>query len=80
MLRKGCVCTSKFYKNNGFDIPGMEYFNTYGGNTVSCAVALAVLDVIEKEKLQENAVKVGDYVLNKFEELKQKNDVIGDVR
>ena len=38
---------------------GMEYFNTFGGNPVSCEIGLAVLDVIEEERLQENARDVG---------------------
>lgn len=37
---------------------GMEYFNTFGGNPVACAVGLAVLRVIEDERLQENAVRI----------------------
>ena len=40
---------------------GMEYFNSYGGNPVSCAIGEAVLQVIEDEELQENAEKVGNY-------------------
>jgi 4-aminobutyrate aminotransferase-like enzyme len=63
-----------------FDIDGIEYFNTYGGNPVSCRAAIAVLDVIENEHLQENAYKVGLYFLNKLKELKAKYDLIGDVR
>ncbi len=59
---------------------GMEYFNTYGGNPVSCAVGLAVLDVIEKEKLQENALKIGSYLKSRLKELQTKYPLIGDVR
>ena len=56
------------------------YFNTYGGNPVSCAVALAVLEVIETEGLVENAAKMGAYVLEGFEALKSRHEAIGDVR
>jgi len=60
---------------------GMEYFNTFGGNPVSCAAALAVMDVLEKEKLQENAHIVGQYMLTRLKELQKKYpQVIGDVR
>ena len=59
---------------------GMEYFNSFGGNPVSCAVGLAVLDVIEDEELQENALKVGAYLKAELESLKSKHQVIGDVR
>ena len=59
---------------------GMEYFNTFGGNPVSCAIGLAVLDVIEEEQLQENAQTVGSLLLAGLQGLKQKYPVIGDVR
>lgn len=56
------------------------YFNTYGGNPVSCAVGLAVLNIIEEEHLVENAATVGDYVLQSFKKLQDKHDIVGDVR
>ncbi|MCB0144827.1 MAG: aminotransferase class III-fold pyridoxal phosphate-dependent enzyme, partial [Caldilineaceae bacterium] len=59
---------------------GMEYFNTFGGNPVSCAIGLAVLDVIEQEELQQNALAVGNYLLAQLEPLKQKYALVGDVR
>lgn len=59
---------------------GMEYFNTFGGNTVSCAVGLAVLETLEAEGLLANARIIGDYLLAGFEELQERYDVIGDVR
>ncbi|MFC2156197.1 aminotransferase class III-fold pyridoxal phosphate-dependent enzyme [Acidobacteriota bacterium] len=59
---------------------GMEYFNTFGGNPVSCAVGMAVLDVIEEEKLQENALYVGNYLKEGLKKLHEKFELIGDVR
>ena len=59
---------------------GMEYFNTFGGNPVSCAVGLAVLDVIRDEELQQNALEVGDYLKQELRELQNKHSLIGDLR
>lgn len=49
-----------------------SYFNTFGGNPVCTAAGLAVLKVIEKEKLQENAFVVGSYLKERLNELKDK--------
>lgn len=59
---------------------GMEYFNTFGGNPVSCAVGLAVLDVIRDEELQQNARTVGAHLKNGLIQLREKFSLIGDVR
>jgi len=56
------------------------YFNTFGGNPVSCAAALAVLDVIENENLQQNALKVGQYIAAGLQLLADRHEVIGDIR
>jgi 4-aminobutyrate aminotransferase-like enzyme len=56
------------------------YFNTFGGNPVSCAAGMAVLDVLEEEGLQENARAVGDYVLAGLRRLQAKLEIVGDVR
>ncbi|OEL23471.1 Alanine--glyoxylate aminotransferase 2-like protein 3, mitochondrial [Dichanthelium oligosanthes] len=57
-----------------------SYFNTFGGNPVSTAGGHAVLKVLEKEKLQENAFVVGSYLKELLNKLKEKHDIIGDVR
>ncbi|KAF1876660.1 hypothetical protein Lal_00030073 [Lupinus albus] len=57
-----------------------SYFNTFGGNPVCTAAGFAVLKVIEKEKLQENAYVVGSYLKERLTELKDKYELIGDVR
>ena len=59
---------------------GMEYFNTFGGNPVSCAAGLAVLDVIRDEELQQNALEVGEYLKQGLRELQSRHSLIGDVR
>ena len=59
---------------------GMEYFNTFGGNPVSCAVGLKVLEIIEQEGLQKHARDTGSYLLEQLGQLKRRHQVIGDVR
>lgn len=59
---------------------GMEYFNSFGGNPVSCAVGIAVLDVLENEGLQQKALEIGLYLLEGMRKLQDKYVIIGDVR
>jgi len=59
---------------------GMEFFSTFGGNPVSCAAGLAVLDVLEEERLPENARRVGRHMLHGLWRLQDRHEVVGDVR
>jgi len=56
------------------------HFNTFGGNPVVCAQGKAVLEVIASENLQENALNIGDQIATDLNRLKEKHDIIGDVR
>lgn len=56
------------------------YFNTFGGNPVSCAVANAVLDVMEREGLMANARRMGEYLRTGLRTLAEKHALIGDIR
>ena len=59
---------------------GMEYFNTFGGNPVSCAIATEVLQTVKRENLQENALIVGAFLKAELKKLAKEFPVIGDVR
>ncbi len=59
---------------------GMEFFSSFGGNPVSCAVGLEVLNVLEDEKLPENVANVGAHWKESLFALKEEFDLIGDVR
>ncbi|KAM9795180.1 5-phosphohydroxy-L-lysine phospho-lyase [Neosynchiropus ocellatus] len=74
-----CVATTAEIAG-AFTANGVEYFNTFGGTPVSCAIGLAVLDVIEKEDLRGNATRVGDHLKKLLTELKTRHWIIGDVR
>jgi len=85
------VCTSKALASglpigatvadaNVMDWTPGAHASTFGGNPVSCAAALAVLEVIQEEHLMENAAKQGAYALKRLEELKERSSIAGDVR
>ncbi len=59
---------------------GMEYFNTFGGNPVSCAVGLEVLRIIQDERLQQNALETGNYWMEALRALGERYPIIGQVR
>ncbi|MBA6152893.1 aminotransferase class III-fold pyridoxal phosphate-dependent enzyme [Gelidibacter maritimus] len=59
---------------------GMEYFNTFGGNPVSCAIGAEVIRTVKRENLQENALKIGTFLKDELRKLAQEFPIIGDVR
>lgn len=59
---------------------GMEFFSSFGGNPVSAAVGMAVLDVIEQEELQQHALDTGAYLIGRLRALAERHALIGDVR
>jgi 4-aminobutyrate aminotransferase-like enzyme len=74
----GAVATTRAIAK-AFD-NGMEFFSTFGGNTVSCAVGLAVLDVVRDEQLQRHSREVGASLLMSLRSLADRHSIIGDVR
>jgi alanine-glyoxylate transaminase/(R)-3-amino-2-methylpropionate-pyruvate transaminase len=58
----------------------LSFFSTFGGNPVSCIAALKTLEIVEEEKLIENAARVGSYLKKGLEELKDDHEIVGDVR
>jgi 4-aminobutyrate aminotransferase-like enzyme/Ser/Thr protein kinase RdoA (MazF antagonist) len=59
---------------------GMEFFSTFGGNPVACAAGQAVLDVLEEEDLQANALRIGHYLVAGLKDLQTRHPLIGDIR
>uniref|UniRef100_A0A8D2FA64 5-phosphohydroxy-L-lysine phospho-lyase n=1 Tax=Theropithecus gelada TaxID=9565 RepID=A0A8D2FA64_THEGE len=74
-----CVATTQPVAR-AFEATGVEYFNTFGGSPVSCAVGLAVLNVLEKEQLQAHATSVGSFLMELLRQQKIKHPIVGDVR
>ncbi len=74
----GVVVTTSQILNEFID--ETRFFSTFGGNTVACAAANAVLDVIERDSLIENGIAVGNYMREQLQELAKTQALIGDVR
>ena len=74
----GAVITTRAIADS-FD-NGMEFFSTFGGNNVSCAIGLKVLEVVHEENLQSHALKVGDRLLAGLHELNPHHEVIREIR
>ena len=74
----GAVITTRAIADS-FD-NGMEFFSTFGGNNVSCAIGLAVLEVVQEENLQQHALRIGERLLEGLRTLQQRHPLIADVR
>ena len=74
----GAVITTRAIADS-FD-NGMEFFSTFGGNNVSCAIGLAVLEVVQEENLQQHALRIGKHLLDGLRALQQRHSLIWDVR
>jgi len=74
----GAVITTRAIADS-FD-NGMEFFSTFGGNNVSCAIGLKVLEVVHEEKLQAHALQVGERLVTGLRDLQQRHEIISDVR
>jgi 4-aminobutyrate aminotransferase-like enzyme len=59
---------------------GIEFFSTFGGNNVSCAIGLKVLQVVHEEHLQQHALRVGNHLLTGLHELNPRHEVIREIR
>jgi 4-aminobutyrate aminotransferase-like enzyme len=74
----GAVITTREIADS-FD-NGMEFFSTFGGNNVSCAIGLKVLEVVQEENLQPHALRVGEHLLSGLNALNRRHEVIRDIR
>jgi 4-aminobutyrate aminotransferase len=79
-LASGLPLGATVAKAKIMDWVGGSHASTFGGNPLSCVAANAVIDVIKEERLLENATKEGAHILKRLEELKEKSEIVGDVR
>ena len=79
-LASGLPIGATTASNNIMDWPAGSHASTFGGNPLSCAAALAVIDVIKEERLLDNSNKQGGYALKRLSEFGEANQIVGDVR
>ncbi len=79
-IAAGLPCGAAVSRAELMDWEPGAHENTLGGNPVVCEAALAVLDILKNEKLDQNAAKVGAHFLRRFSELAETHELIGDVR
>lgn len=81
-LPLGAAVTSEKIAGEFLTEPGKEFRHgfTFGGHPACCAAALANIEIIQREKLVENAAKMGKYIKDGLEQFKKKYEIVGDVR
>ncbi len=79
-LASGLPLGATVAKAKIMDWTGGSHASTFGGNPLSCAAAIAVIEVIKEERLLENATKQGTHIFKRLEELKEESSIVGDVR
>lgn len=79
-LASGLPISATIANAKVMDWTGGSHASTFGGNPLSCAAAVAVLDIIKEQHLLDNANKQGAYAMKRLEELKESNSIVGDVR
>lgn len=79
-LASGLPLGATVAKEKVMDWVGGSHASTFGGNPLSCVAANAVIDIIKEERLLENATKQGTYILKRLDELKERSEIVGDVR
>ena len=79
-IAAGLPLSALIAKDELMDWEGGTHASTFGGNPVSCAAALAVIDIIKSERLLDNATQQGAYIMKRMKEVMKDSEIIGDVR
>jgi 4-aminobutyrate aminotransferase-like enzyme/Ser/Thr protein kinase RdoA (MazF antagonist)/murein DD-endopeptidase MepM/ murein hydrolase activator NlpD len=74
----GAVVTTRAIAGS-FD-NGIEFFSTFGGSTLSCRIGAEVIRIVDEEGLQANALTVGNHLIEGLDALRERHEIIGDVR